>query len=413
MNDPEPDASASEKSTVKTGDGGNGNGNDRSESARVLIADDTELNIVILSSTLRQQGYRIDVARDGAEALRMVRETHPDLVLLDVMMPEMNGFEVCEHLNADPATADIPVIFLTSLTETDEVLKGFEMGAVDFVNKPFKPAELVRRVQTHLELSELRHNLEHLVVERTAELAVAMEKAEAASRAKSVFLATMSHELRTPLNHIIGYTEMLQEEAEDSGQEDLLPDLEKIDAAGKNLLTLVADVLEISSVETGETEPAIEAFEVTELVETAVEAIRPEAEKNGNRLELVTGKEIASMRSDRERLRRCLGHLLSNAAKFTRNGEIRVEAERRRRKGIDGVEFRVRDTGIGIETDQLGTIFEPFTQADDSSTREQDGSGLGLAVTKRFCDTLRGDLAVESTPGEGSTFSMWVPDEGE
>ena len=379
--------------------------------ANVLIVDDTQQNIQVLGTILHEQGYRINIAQDGVQALAVARKVHPDLILLDVMMPEMDGFEACRHLKADPATDDIPIIFLTARTETDDIVRGLELGAVDYITKPFNQTELLRRVQTHLELSQLRHHLEQRVVERTAELALAKEAAEAASRAKSAFLANMSHELRTPLNHIIGYSEMLQEEAEDSGWEESIPDLEKIGSAGRSLLSLIDDVLDISRIEAGRLDLTLEDFTVAELIESLIAEIRPQAEANGNRLEALLGENLGSMRADRGRVRQCLFNLLSNAAKFTTDGNIYLEANRRQWREEIGVEFRIRDTGIGIDQEKLAAIFEPFTQADDSSTRQHDGGGLGLAITSRFCEMMRGQIAVESTPEQGSTFTIWIPAE--
>jgi PAS domain S-box-containing protein len=241
------------------------------------------------------------------------------------------------------------------------------------------------------------------------ELVRAKDAAEEANRAKSAFLANMSHELRTPLNAVIGYSEMLQDIATDEGHEDLLPDLDRIRSAGKHLLGLINDVLDLSKIEAGKVELSIESLDVLPLLDDAVNTVRPLVEKNGNRLESDYADAPASMLGDQTRVRQVLFNLLSNACKFTENGLIRLEARRARRKGADWVEFRVTDTGIGIGPDQLDRLYRPFTQADASTTRKYGGTGLGLAISREFCQMMGGSLSAESELGKGSVFTVLLP----
>ncbi|MCC7275923.1 MAG: response regulator, partial [Alphaproteobacteria bacterium] len=242
------------------------------------------------------------------------------------------------------------------------------------------------------------------------EAETARAAAERATQTKSEFLANMSHELRTPLNAIIGYSEILLEEAEDQGLDDFAPDLERIRTAGKHLLTIINDILDLSKIEAGRMDVHIEDVDLPFLVKEVETLIRPLAEKNGNVLELVLADDVARMRSDGQKIKQCLLNLGSNAAKFTSDGRIRLVMERTVEHGVGGVRFAVEDTGIGMTEEQMGKLFRAFTQADSSTTKKYGGTGLGLAICRHFATMLGGDITVHSTVGVGTTFSMWLPD---
>ncbi|MGB3267407.1 MAG: HAMP domain-containing sensor histidine kinase [Microcoleus sp.] len=267
------------------------------------------------------------------------------------------------------------------------------------------------------------------VAEYTEDLHEAKVAAEAANRSKSAFLANMSHELRTPLNAIINYSEMLQEDAQDSGSEDFLPDLEKIQTAGKHLLDMISDILDISKIEAGHVTLYLENFDVATMIEEVMTTAQPLVEKKGNALALKTKGELGTMYADQPKVRQILLNLLSNAAKFTEKGVITIGVERiktektkqpKKHKNKDSnsasnyssqiLIFRVTDTGIGMTDEQLEQIFKPFTQADASTTKKYGGTGLGLTISQRLCQILGGEISVESENGKGSTFIVSLPE---
>jgi signal transduction histidine kinase/DNA-binding response OmpR family regulator len=234
-----------------------------------------------------------------------------------------------------------------------------------------------------------------------------------ASRHKSQFLANMSHELRTPMNAIIGVSEMLLEDARDLQRDDQIEPLERILRAGRHLLALINDILDLSKIEAGKIDLHLETFGIASLVEDVITTIRPLAEKNGNRLTVECPPDIGTMRADPTRVRQALLNLTSNAAKFTEHGAITVSAMRRRQDDADWLTLAVTDTGIGMTPEQTAKLFQDFTQADASTTRKYGGTGLGLAISRRFCRLMGGDIAVKSALGQGSTFTISLPVAGE
>jgi signal transduction histidine kinase/CheY-like chemotaxis protein len=275
-----------------------------------------------------------------------------------------------------------------------------------------KDYTLRARKDTEDELGMLIDGFNEMLVQiqqRDGDLTVAKEAAEQANRTKSAFLANMSHELRTPLNAIIGYSEMLQEEATDVGQDDFVPDLQKIHSAGKHLLALINDILDLSKIEAGKMELYLETFDVRNLIEEVKATIHPLIEKNSNTLVMKTAPDVGTMHADVTRVRQVLFNLLSNASKFTDHGDVTIETLREVRAGEDWIVIRVADSGIGMTPDQLGKLFQAFTQADSSTSRKYGGTGLGLVICRRFCQMMGGDVSVTSDYGHGSVFTVELP----
>ena len=278
-----------------------------------------------------------------------------------------------------------------------------------------KAAEMIAEEKTreiydaNIQLQQLNNHLEELVRQRTAEVAAARDEAIRASQAKSDFLASMSHELRTPLNAIIGYSEILLEESDDLVRPELKPDLEKIRGAGKHLLGLINDILDLSKIEAGKMDLFLESIDVAVLLADVSATVQPLMAKNGNVFDVRYGPDLGMTHSDQTKVRQILLNLLSNAAKFTKQGRVVLAARRSTRGDDDCFEFEVSDTGIGMTTEQMAKLYSAFSQADASTTRNYGGTGLGLAITKHFCLMLGGDVMVRSEPGKGSTFVVTLP----
>jgi len=389
--------------------------------ATLMIVDDIPENIQVLSKFLQETGFKVLVAKSGESALKKIKLTKPDLVLLDVMMPGWNGFETCRQIKADATIADVPVIFMTALSDTDDKINGFEAGGVDYITKPIQREEALARINIHLDLHRLRKQLEHqnqilkkqndamnTVVEA---LQHAKEAAEAANIAKSQFLANISHELRTPMNAIIGYSEMLKEEAEEihvTEAESFVEDLEKINFAGKQLLTLINEVLDFSKIEAGKMEMHEKTFDITALIEEVSATAMPLLKSNS--LNIQCSINIGNLYADRVKTRQVLLNLVSNACKFTQNGTVTVGIAPIQIENANGSNS-VNDTGIGMSESQVNKLFQAFTQADASTTRKYGGTGLGLAISKYFVEMMSGTIHVQSQLGVGTTFSFRLPRE--
>jgi len=304
-------------------------------------------------------------------------------------------------------TVSLDNLLIYPLVHDEEVIAVLELGGLDPLDEGQqdwleKASEgLAVTIRLVLDL-EQRNRTEK-------ELAEAKEAAESANKAKSGFLANMSHELRTPMNAILGYSEMLIEEAEDVGQDDFIPDLQKINQAGNHLLSLINDVLDLAKIESGRMEAFGEDLDVGALIDQVTGTTQPLMSKNNNQFTVERGEQLGSAHQDITKLRQSLLNMLSNAAKFTREGTITLRAERKSQADGEWLTFSVSDTGIGIPADKLGHVFDEFSQADSSTTRDYGGTGLGLPISRRFCQLLGGDLTVRSKHGEGTTFTMRVP----
>ena len=292
-------------------------------------------------------------------------------------------------------------------------LKGNDEVAI--VGQAFdRMAQSVRHYVANLhaseaELRKAHDRLEQRVAERTAELAVARDQALEASRTKSAFLANMSHELRTPLNAIIGYSEILQEEVECMEDAGFSEDLNKIGTAGKHLLSLINDILDLSKIEAGKMEIHLETIDIARLVKDVIVTIQPIVEKNENKLIANCQEDIGTMYSDMTKVRQSLFNLLSNAGKFTKQGTVTLDVRRINEGDFEQICFSVTDTGIGISQEHLQHLFIEFMQADSSTTRRYGGTGLGLAISQHYCQMLGGQIKVTSELGQGSTFAMYLP----
>ncbi|MHB8618274.1 MAG: ATP-binding response regulator [Chloroflexota bacterium] len=358
-------------------------------SGRVLVIDDSPQNVLLLRGQLEREGYTVDAAGTGCEGLDLALSQPPDLILLDIMMPGLNGYEICRLLRQHDATKAVPVVVLTSLSDKADKLQALESGADDFLSKPVDRAELLARVSSLLRMRRLYEDLQK------------------ASRMKSEFLANMSHELRTPLNAIIGFSEVLLDpEFNQMSEKQRTQFQENIYRSGRHLLGLINDILDLSKVEAGRMDLRWETIQLNELILGCMAVVQPLADKKGIILDPRGLAGDASVAADPARVKQILYNLLSNAVKFTLDGgRVTVTAE------ISESEVRVavRDTGIGIKPEDHGRVFEEFQQLDQGPARQQEGTGLGLALVRRLVELHGGQVWVESTPGEGSCFAFTLP----
>ena len=378
---------------------------------KILVVDDNECILDSMLCILQSQ-YDAHGCCNGVDAIAWARAQRPDLILLDVIMPEMDGYEVCKRLKDDEVTRDIPVIFVSSLDTQQEEHQGLTLGAIDYFTKPINAAIALVRIRNHLELrlrqnqlKELNETLELRVEQRTLELSRALEAARIADRAKDEFLANVSHELRTPLNAVIGMAELLQNIQTDARQRDYI---DKIIAAGRTLSDIISDLLDLSKIAAGRMELEPTTFSLRRLLQRchALMAHRIDEKKLSFRLSIDDAVPDVLYGASL-RIEQILLNLLSNAVKFTAQGgvEVRVRATVGAARRLC-LEIEVVDSGIGLRAKDMALLFKPFSQIDASMTRKHGGTGLGLAICKRLAAMMQGDIRVSSRKGEGTTFSV-------
>ncbi|MCR5878616.1 response regulator [Phenylobacterium sp. J367] len=373
---------------------------------RLLIVDDLEDNRILMSRRFSRRGFDVLQAGDGPEALEIVAREPLDLVLLDIVMPGMSGFEVLTRIREIHSSATLPVIMATVKDGSADVVRALRLGANDYLTKPVDFDIAQARLEAHVARKQAEErgrrdqpDLEKLVVE----LRRTVRQAEAATRAKSDFLANMSHEIRTPLNGILGVASVLATRLDGDAEKKMVRTI--VDSA-EALERLLSDALDLSRVEAGKLEIRKERFDLPTIVERAAALFRPKAEEKGLVFTVVVEPQArATVTGDPLRVQQILTNLISNAVKFTSEGSVSCRVARE----DDGFRFEVRDTGIGFDPSRAAELFGRFEQADGAIVEKFGGSGLGLSISRHLAELMHGTLGATATPGKGAVFTLCLP----
>jgi signal transduction histidine kinase len=358
-------------------------------------------NIQVISGILYRKGVNIAIAQDGQEALNIATRNPPDLILLDVMMPGMNGFTVCEQLREHPETAHIPIIFLTARIQAEDVIKGFECGAVDYITKPFNPAELLSRVFTHLELKRAHD----IITSQNYQLTEQNQALNDANASKDKFFSIIAHDLRNPFNALLSLTDLLKSDLSRYSMDEIEYYINRIHQAAERSYTLLENLLEWSRTQTGKIRYAPQRAYLKLLVDESIRAIEPYAHSKGVTLTTSISGTLM-LHADVKMLSTIVRNLVSNAVKFTNSGgTVTIEGE----NDNEWIRLSVSDTGIGIKPEHVERLFQIDTHHSTLGTAEEKGSGLGLILCKEFIERHGGTVEVQSELGKGSCFIVTLP----
>ncbi len=362
---------------------------------RILIVDDNPVNLGVLSKALEPKGYMIQVAPNGETALIILSKSElPHLILLDIMMPGIDGYETCRRIKADELTRDIPVIFLTANNQTEDIVKGFEVGGVDYITKPFNHDEVNARIETHINLERFKKNLK----QKNLEL-------EELNDIKNQFLGMASHDLRNPLSSIMGFSEMLKEDIDDLSKEERDEYLDTICSVSKQMLNLVNELLNVSVIESGKLQLKYINSSLKRLVETRIRLYEAPAGKK-NIILKSNLEDIPEFQFDPNRIGQVLDNLITNAIKFSPVGK-RIHITLEKEENLCTV--NIRDEGPGISQEDQSKMFQHFQKLSAKPTGGESSTGLGLAIAKKMVDAHNGTLGVKSALGEGANFFIKIP----
>ena len=390
--------------------------------AIILVVDDNPTNLEILDHALTQEGYKVRIEAEGLNVIKQARLSIPDLILLDIMLPDLNGFEVCKQLKADPLTEGIPIIFMTALADPVDKIKGLNLGAVDYITKPFQKEELLARVRGHVQLRqlnktlelqnqqliELKNELENRVAERTAELSQALEKEKELNQLKSRFITMASHEFRTPLAIISSSSGILQNFSDRLSEKRKQEHLETIQNTIKHIIQVLDDVLMINQAEAEKIEVKLEPLDIIKFCRHLKEQIEASFTSHGIDFYIDLGDEIFSnyqlVLVDKKLLRQIITNLLTNAIKYSPDHNlVNFSLSRKDNQLI----FKIIDHGIGIPATDQVHLFEYFQRGSNVGTLP--GTGLGLSIVKKCVDLHQGEITLDSELGKGTVFTVILP----
>ncbi len=361
----------------------------------VLIVDDVPQNLQVLRSTLSKEGYRIAAANNGEVALRYLQKKRPDLILLDVMMPVINGFDVCRQIKEQEHLRDIPIIFLTARTEKEDVLEGFEAGGVDYVTKPFNMAELLSRVKTHLDLKGTQDALR-----------ASNQELQRLNDEKNEFLGIASHDLKNPLTAILMHAQTLATNKVLNSIEEYQETGAAVQSSGERMLDIINNLLNINRLESGHLTPELQIFELQELMGSVGRSFQTQVKRKNIQLEIQYSEDMVFLKTDEHILLQILDNLISNAFKYSDSGTL---IEFGAKTEDEHVQIWIRDQGPGFTEADQEQMFQKFSRLSAQPTANEHSTGLGLSIVKKLADMLAIELSFESAVGQGTTFFLRLP----
>lgn len=365
----------------------------------ILMVDDNLGNIRLLVDMLTSRGYNVQQATSGQEALTLVQQQLPDIILLDIFMPGMDGYQVCSQLKADARTRDIPVIFISALADVDDIVRGFDAGGVDYITKPFKFKEVLARVANHLMLVQQRREIQALREQDR-------QHYESLAHMRDRFVQMATHDLRNPLNVILGYLHLLDRLEVAPKDQELLREIQQtFRSSVQKMRQLVADILELAQIETGlKLNP--KPVQLADFLSKSLSGFALIAREKNITLQYTPPAQDVTLTVDVNALTRAIDNLVSNAVKYTPpGGQVLVTASVVDRQAL----IAVQDTGLGIPEKDLPHVFEAFYRVDQGEHSHEEGSGLGLSIVKTIVEQHQGTIGVQSEPGKGSTFTIRLP----
>lgn len=365
----------------------------KSEKEFILVVDDVTKNLQVLGNILMEEGYEIALASDGFEALETVESDKPDLILLDIMMPELSGYDVCRKLKANDTTKEIPIVFLTARSETEDIVKGFSLGGSDYITKPFKREELLARIDTHLKLKRSRD----IIVHQNEQLKKLNEE-------KNEFLGIAAHDLKNPLNSIKGLAELLIMDHGDTPKEEVLEYAELIKSSSEYMLQIIIDLLNVNAIEEGKVNFQIDTIDFVELTETLLTKFTKMSSAKEIKLNFSAENSIHYIDADAVRLQQVIENLVSNAIKFSpfnKNIWIKISDLNNGKTKLE-----VKDEGPGLTEDDLKKLFGKFARLSAQPTNNENSTGLGLSIVKKLVEGMNGAIRCESVYGEGASFIL-------